>query len=73
MATTLNDRGIATVPDVTSHLLASAHTQREQIEQSEPVNDSTPRYMPLSRTTDRELQILLSGDLSRIRSDRVAE
>ncbi len=73
MATTLNDRGIATVPHVPSQLVASAHTQRQLIEKSEPVHDSTPRYMPLSRTTDRVLQILLRGDLSRIRSDRVAE
>ncbi len=73
MATTLNDRGIATVPHVPSQLVASAHTQRQRIEKSEPVDDATPRYMPLSRTTDRVLQILLRGDLSRIRSDRVAE
>ena len=29
--------------------------------------------MPLSRTTDRVLQILLGGDLSRLRADSVAE
>jgi AraC family transcriptional regulator, mar-sox-rob regulon activator len=31
-----------------------------------------PRYMPMSRTTDRVLDILLSGDLSRLRADSVA-
>jgi len=30
-------------------------------------------YLPLSRTTDRVLQILLDGDLSRLRADSVAE
>ena len=30
-------------------------------------------YMPLSRTTDKVLQILLGGDLSRLRADSVAE
>lgn len=32
-----------------------------------------PGYMALSRTTDRVLQILLTGDLSRMRADSVAE
>ena len=32
-----------------------------------------PGYMPLSRTTERVLQILLGGDLSRLRADSVAE
>ena len=32
-----------------------------------------PGYMPLSRTTDRVLQILLGGDLARLRADSVAE
>lgn len=32
-----------------------------------------PAYLPLSRTTDRVLQILLDGDLSRLRADSVAE
>jgi AraC-like DNA-binding protein len=32
-----------------------------------------PRYLPLSRTTDRVLRILLSGDLSRVRAESVAE
>ena len=31
------------------------------------------RYLPLSRTTDRVLQILLNGDLARLRADSVAE
>ncbi len=30
------------------------------------------RYLPLSRTTDRVLQILLEGDLYRLRADSVA-
>jgi AraC family mar-sox-rob regulon transcriptional activator len=32
-----------------------------------------PAYFPLSRTTDRVLQILLHGDLSRLRAESVAE
>jgi AraC family mar-sox-rob regulon transcriptional activator len=32
-----------------------------------------PRHFALSRTTDRVLQILLSGDLARLRADSVAE
>ncbi|GAB5415131.1 MAG: hypothetical protein Cons2KO_27340 [Congregibacter sp.] len=31
------------------------------------------RYLPLSRTTDRVLEILLEGDLSRLRAESVAE
>ena len=31
------------------------------------------RHFPLSRTTDRVLQILLTGDLSRLRAESVAE
>lgn len=32
-----------------------------------------PRYFALSRTTDRVLQILLRGDLARLRAESVAE
>tara|TARA_R110002110_G_C13470513_1_gene720865 strand:+ start:105592 stop:105987 length:396 start_codon:yes stop_codon:yes gene_type:complete len=32
-----------------------------------------PRYFALSRTTDKVLQILLAGDLARLRADSVAE
>lgn len=32
-----------------------------------------PGYLALSRTTDRVLQILLQGDLARLRADSVAE
>jgi AraC family mar-sox-rob regulon transcriptional activator len=32
-----------------------------------------PRHFALSRTTDRVLQILLGGDLARLRADSVAE
>ena len=32
-----------------------------------------PRYFALSRTTDRVLQILVSGDLARLRAESVAE
>ena len=32
-----------------------------------------PRYFALSRTTDRVLQILLNGDLARLRAETVAE
>jgi AraC-like DNA-binding protein len=33
----------------------------------------TPRFLPLSRTTERVLRILLDGDLSRLRAESVAE
>ena len=32
-----------------------------------------PAFLPLSRTTDKVLQILLTGDLARLRADSVAE
>jgi AraC-like DNA-binding protein len=32
-----------------------------------------PGYLPLSRTTDKVLQILLGGNLARLRADSVAE
>ncbi len=32
-----------------------------------------PGYLPLSRTTDRVLRILIDGDLSRLRAESVAE
>ena len=32
-----------------------------------------PGYLPLSRTTDRVLRMLLDGDLSRLRAESVAE
>ena len=47
--------------------------QRQSTQVTEAADHHKPRYMPLSRTTDRVLQILLRGDLSRIRSERVAE
>ncbi|WP_235898740.1 helix-turn-helix transcriptional regulator [Parahaliea maris] len=37
-----------------------------------PAADKPP-YFPLSRTTDRVLDILLDGDLSRLRAESVAE
>lgn len=36
-------------------------------------DDEKPAYMPLSRTTDRVLEILLDGDLARLRAESVAE
>jgi len=36
-------------------------------------DDGAPAYMPLSRTTDRVLRILLDGDLARLRAESVAE
>ena len=36
-------------------------------------DDEQPAYLPLSRTTDRVLRMLLEGDLSRIRAESVAE
>ena len=41
-------------------------------EQRVPPPDK-PRHFALSRTTDRVLQILLRGDLSRLRAESVAE
>ena len=41
-------------------------------EQRRPPPDK-PRHFALSRTTDRVLQILLTGDLSRLRAESVAE
>ena len=40
---------------------------------STTLDDGTPGYMPLSRTTDRVIRILLEGDLSRLRAESVAE
>lgn len=37
------------------------------------VTEDGPTFMPLSRTTERVLRILLEGDLSRLRSESVAE
>ncbi|MEL7044257.1 MAG: AraC family transcriptional regulator [Pseudomonadota bacterium] len=39
---------------------------------TEPLEEKAV-YLPLSRTTDRVLQILLEGDLSRLRAESVAE
>ncbi|MEM9314650.1 MAG: AraC family transcriptional regulator [Pseudomonadota bacterium] len=39
---------------------------------SEPLEEKAA-YLPLSRTTDRVLHILLEGDLSRLRAESVAE
>jgi AraC-like DNA-binding protein len=36
-------------------------------------HDDESAYLPLSRTTDRVLGILLDGDLSRLRAESVAE
>jgi AraC-like DNA-binding protein len=73
MATTLIDRGMQAVPHAPGTLTATTKSYGEGEQRSRPVEDGAPRYMPLSRTTDRVLQILLRGDLSRIRSERVAE
>lgn len=35
--------------------------------------DKEPAYLPLSRTTDQVLRIMLDGDLSRVRSEGIAE
>ncbi|MFT7286628.1 MAG: AraC family mar-sox-rob regulon transcriptional activator [Halieaceae bacterium] len=37
------------------------------------IDDAEPGYLPLSRTTDRVLRILLDADLSRVRGESVAE
>jgi AraC family mar-sox-rob regulon transcriptional activator len=38
-----------------------------------PPETEEPAYLPLSRTTDRVLRMLLEGDLSRTRAESVAE
>jgi AraC-like DNA-binding protein len=73
MATTLNERGISAVPHAPVNPSVPVGDQRYNTTAKNHSADSEPRYMPLSRTTDRVLQILLRGDLSRIRSERVAE
>lgn len=47
-----------------------AHALKQVPRQSAPEKTG---YMKLSRTTDRVLQILLTGDLARLRADSVAE
>jgi len=44
----------------------------DELEDRLPPPDK-PRHFALSRTTDRVLQILLTGDLSRLRAESVAE
>ncbi|MEM7691888.1 MAG: AraC family transcriptional regulator [Pseudomonadota bacterium] len=46
---------------------------QETAELQDLVNDEKPRFLPLSRTTDRVLSILLTGDLYRLRAESVAE
>jgi AraC-like DNA-binding protein len=55
-------------------------TQRQTLQRREPCcyssdveRDAKPAYLPLSRTTDRVLRILLDDDLSRVRAESVAE
>jgi AraC family mar-sox-rob regulon transcriptional activator len=38
-----------------------------------PPEPEEPAYLPLSRTTDRVLRMLLEGDLARLRAESVAE
>lgn len=73
MANTLNERGMPAVPHAPVHPGAIARSPGGDTAGATTGSDSEPGYLPLSRTTDRVLQILLRGDLSRIRSDRVAE
>jgi AraC family transcriptional regulator, mar-sox-rob regulon activator len=49
-----------------------AFTHRSSGEDTVPPPEK-PRYYSMSRTTDQVLQILLAGDLSRLRADSVAE
>ena len=35
--------------------------------------DNEPAYLPLSRTTDRVLRIMLDGDLTRVRAEKIAD
>lgn len=54
------------------HTLADADTLHPLLTQSAQTAQTKP-YKIVSRTTDRVLQILLNGDLSRLRADSVAE
>ncbi|MEO0437078.1 MAG: AraC family transcriptional regulator [Pseudomonadota bacterium] len=45
----------------------------EHHENRDLVDDEKSRFLPLSRTTDRVLNILLTGDLYRLRAESVAE
>lgn len=49
-------------------------TRRSPCEEfAQPEDDREPGYLPLSRTTDKVLKILIAGDLSRLRAESVAE
>lgn len=52
-----------------------ANARRDVFPGSCPINThlEKPAYLPLSRTTERVLGILLEGDLSRLRAESVAE
>lgn len=71
-------KGISVNPDTQQS--PNRPAQRREVQHRRPCNSSTPRfeddkatYLPLSRTTDRVLRILLDGDLSRVRAESVAE
>lgn len=56
------------------------HAQTNRFHRREPCESTRdrgygekPGYLPLSRTTDRVLGLLLEGDLSRVRAESVAE
>lgn len=52
--------------------LSTLNTQSTALTECAPPEEK-PAYLPLSRTTDRVLSILLEGDLARLRADSVAE
>jgi len=64
-----------TCPGAHEDLSSGAHRQEIQRRRrsGDDVNTSQAGYLPLSRTTDRVLRILLDGDLSRLRAESVSE
>jgi AraC family mar-sox-rob regulon transcriptional activator len=75
---THSDRDAASSPAATRSPTQFAATTAADFTGSDRSDEASPppdkqRYFPLSRTTDRVLRILLSGDLARVRAESVAE
>lgn len=73
-----SERKAAHCPGAQEDLSCAVH--RQEIQRRSPCGDSPnhtdngkARYLPLSRTTDRVLRLLLDGDLSRLRAESVSE
>ncbi len=60
-------------PVAPSHPRPCPSIPRRPLERREASEIQEPGYLPLSRTTDRVLAILLDGDLYRLRAESVAE